>query len=84
MSLKILISHSFSLFEYLIPLFYVRYRFHTDQAAVNTGFRLEWYNEGCGGKLTHPSGSLTSPNYPRRYTNEITCIWEIEVEVYCT
>ncbi|KAL7042861.1 hypothetical protein ACKWTF_001317 [Chironomus riparius] len=54
--------------------------FHTDPAAVSTGFRLEWYNEGCGGKLTHPSGSLTSPNYPRRYENEIICIWEIAVE----
>lgn len=41
---------------------------------------MEWYNEGCGGKLTHPFGSLTSPNYPRRYEHEMICIWEIAVD----
>jgi cubilin len=56
------------------------FRFHTDPAAVGSGFRLEWYNEGCGGHLTHPEGSLLSPNYPRRYNHEYTCIWTIEVE----
>jgi cubilin len=44
------------------------------------GFRLEWYNEGCGGKLMKPEGTLTSPNYPDRYTHKLTCIWEIEVD----
>lgn len=55
-------------------------RFHTDPAAVASGFRLEWYNEGCGGRLTAPKGILTSPNYPRRYDHELTCIWEIIVD----
>ncbi|KAG5668318.1 hypothetical protein PVAND_016262 [Polypedilum vanderplanki] len=54
--------------------------FHTDQAAVASGFRLEWYNEGCGGKLTHPEGGFTSPNYPKRYEHDYVCTWEILVE----
>lgn len=41
---------------------------------------MEWYVEGCGGKLTHKSGSLTSPNYPKKYEHELTCLWEITVE----
>lgn len=36
--------------------------------------------EGCGGRLTGSEGFLTSPNYPRRYDHELTCIWEIIVE----
>jgi cubilin len=54
--------------------------FHTDQATVGTGFRLEWYNEGCGGRLTHPEGGFTSPNYPKRYDHGHICTWEITVE----
>lgn len=41
---------------------------------------MEWNVEGCGGKLTHPEGSLTSPNYPKRYDHELTCVWEINAE----
>lgn len=54
--------------------------FHTDPAAVDSGFRLEWYNEGCGGLLTHPKGTLLSPNFPSKYNHEIECKWEIAVE----
>lgn len=38
---------------------------------------MEWYVEGCGGKLTHPEGSFTSPNYPKKYEHGLTCLWEI-------
>lgn len=38
---------------------------------------MEWYVEGCGGKLTHPEGSLLSPNYPKKYDHGLTCLWEI-------
>lgn len=54
--------------------------FHSDASASGSGFRMEWYVEGCGGQLTHPVGTLTSPNYPQKYTPKITCIWEITVE----
>lgn len=41
---------------------------------------MEWYVEGCGGKLTHPEGVLTSPNYPKKYDHDLTCVWEIVVD----
>lgn len=41
---------------------------------------MEWYTEGCGGKLFHREGTLTSPNYPKRYSHELTCLWEINVD----
>lgn len=41
---------------------------------------MEWYVEGCGGILNRPEGTLTSPNYPKKYAHELTCIWEINVE----
>jgi cubilin len=30
--------------------------------------------------LTHPEGTLLSPDYPKRYNHGLTCIWEITVE----
>jgi cubilin len=56
------------------------FSFHTDPAAVDSGFRLEWYNEGCGGRLTHPYGEITSPNFPSKYEHELECRWEITVD----
>jgi cubilin len=40
---------------------------------------MEWYNEGCGGVITKPTGTLTSPNYPKQYSTELRCLWEINV-----
>lgn len=54
--------------------------FHTDGSATSDGFRMEWFVEGCGGLLNHPEGTLLSPNYPKRYDHELTCLWEISVE----
>ena len=41
---------------------------------------MEWYVEGCGGKLFHPEGIITSPNYPKKYSHEVTCVWEINAD----
>lgn len=30
--------------------------------------------------MYHPEGIITSPNYPKRYNHELTCLWEINVE----
>ncbi|XP_009920884.2 CUB and zona pellucida-like domain-containing protein 1 [Haliaeetus albicilla] len=34
--------------------------------------------ENCGGQLTGPNGTLTSPNYPERYPEFTYCVWHIQ------
>ncbi|KAK2535846.1 deleted in malignant brain tumors 1 protein [Columba livia] len=34
----------------------------------------------CGGSVSHSSGILQSPFYPRSYPNNADCVWEIQVE----
>jgi len=34
---------------------------------------------GCGGVLTSPEGSITSPGYPSAYHRSSVCVWEIRV-----
>lgn len=41
---------------------------------------MEWYLEGCGGKLTAPEGLLNIPNDQQRNDNDLMCIWEIVLE----
>ncbi|KAH0623682.1 hypothetical protein JD844_006723 [Phrynosoma platyrhinos] len=36
--------------------------------------------KGCGGYLTGPDGSFTSPNYPKPHPEFAYCIWNIETE----
>lgn len=54
--------------------------FKTDIGVTRSGFRLEWYNDGCGGILTHPEGSFTTPRYPKGYPISTECNWTIQVE----
>ena len=56
-------------------------RFVSDYSVAHNGFRLEWVVEGCGGRLTKPSGVISSPNYPHVYPNSISCIWHIDQEL---
>ncbi|XP_076982419.1 scavenger receptor cysteine-rich domain-containing protein DMBT1 isoform X3 [Tamandua tetradactyla] len=44
---------------------------HTTHLAVNYS---------CGGFLSHPSGSFSSPFYPGNYPNYAKCVWDIEVQ----
>ena len=37
------------------------------------------FSLGCGGRLTGPSGSFTSPSYPSPYHHMAECTWEIHV-----
>ena len=34
---------------------------------------------GCGGRLSSPTGSITSPGYPSPYHHNAECTWEIHV-----
>lgn len=54
--------------------------FKTDIGVTRSGFRLEWYNDGCGGILTHPEGSFTTPRYPKGYPISTECNWTVQVE----
>jgi hypothetical protein len=54
--------------------------FITDSFVAFNGFRLEWTVNGCGGHLTKPFDSFTSPRYPSAYPMNVDCEWLIEVD----
>ncbi|XP_026707356.1 CUB and zona pellucida-like domain-containing protein 1 [Athene cunicularia] len=41
-------------------------------------FSPETKIENCGGQLTGPNGTLTSPNYPAAYPEFTYCVWHIK------
>lgn len=55
-------------------------KFVTDTMVASNGFRLEWLVDGCGGHLTRPFDSFTSPGYPSAYPMDIECEWLIEID----
>ncbi|XP_033347146.1 cubilin [Bombus vosnesenskii] len=58
----------------------VHLKFVTDGFLNSNGFRLEWVVDGCGGHLTRPFDSFTSPGYPSAYPSNVDCEWLIEVD----
>lgn len=54
--------------------------FVTDNLIHGNGFRLEWQIFGCGEILTHPTGTIMSPNYPNSYPSSVECNWKIEAD----
>jgi hypothetical protein len=34
----------------------------------------------CGGVLSDPEGTFTSPNYPNEYPASVTCVWYLSVD----
>ncbi|XP_046746481.1 cubilin-like [Diprion similis] len=55
-------------------------QFYSDSYTARNGFRLEWVVNGCGGFLTEPRGTITSPGWPGPYPTNIECSWNIEVD----
>lgn len=51
--------------------------FKTDSSVSMSGFQMMWYQNGCGGDLSSPSGFFSSPGYPDRYPENRECIWYI-------
>lgn len=55
--------------------------FHTDGSVTDHGFHITYSAipgiPGCGGALTAPRGSFSSPNFPELYDNNIDCEWII-------
>ena len=62
-------------------------RFRSDGSRNGPGFQLKYsvndvsqssYNIGaCGGSLTMPNGTLTSPSYPDNYPDNADCVYTI-------
>ncbi|KAK2147338.1 hypothetical protein LSH36_558g01028 [Paralvinella palmiformis] len=67
-------------------------KFHSDGSVQNHGFRATYTTanlgsvddpitgEACGGTLTSPSGSLSTPSHPSVYPNGVNCTWYISVQ----
>lgn len=53
-------------------------KFVSDFSLANSGFRLEFAREGCGGHIRSASGNLVTPNFP--YSDYVDCEWFIEIE----
>ncbi|MED6278602.1 hypothetical protein CHARACLAT_025604, partial [Characodon lateralis] len=51
--------------------------FRTDSSISMSGFQMMWYQNGCGGNVGGPSGSISSPGYPNRYPENTECIWYV-------
>ncbi|KAK3572019.1 hypothetical protein QTP86_022249 [Hemibagrus guttatus] len=52
--------------------------FRSDFYDSRSGFRMLWYQNGCGGDLTGPAGSFNSPGYPNKYPENRECVWYIQ------
>ncbi|KAJ3595432.1 hypothetical protein NHX12_004736 [Muraenolepis orangiensis] len=51
--------------------------FHSDRHVAHRGFNLGYRKDMCGGVLTGLSGIISSPGYPREYSNNADCSWTI-------
>ncbi|XP_014830968.1 PREDICTED: cubilin, partial [Poecilia mexicana] len=51
--------------------------FRTDSSISMPGFQMMWYQNGCGGDVGGPNGSISSPGYPNKYPDNRECIWYI-------
>ncbi|XP_075684851.1 cubilin [Rhinoderma darwinii] len=51
--------------------------FQTDSMGTHRGFQLLWNINGCGGDLSGPNGTFSSPGYPMKYPNNRECVWYI-------
>ena len=56
-------------------------KFYSDITSNFKGFEIEWDGTatGCGGMLTSPRGTITSPGYPKAYGKMAQCEWRISV-----
>lgn len=62
---------------------YALIHFHSDETFTDHGFHITYASvpgiPGCGGTLTAEKGSISSPNFPERYENNVECDWIIRV-----
>lgn len=57
------------------------FKFTSDASRAGKGFLIEWdgTTTGCGGQITQPKASISSPNYPTSYAHNAQCEWRISV-----
>ncbi|XP_065583611.1 tolloid-like protein 1, partial [Artemia franciscana] len=59
--------------------------FHSDMALSDHGFHITYASipaiPGCGGLLTAPEGTVSSPNHPDSYDHNLVCEWIIRAPV---
>ncbi|KZS21868.1 Tolloid 2-like protein, partial [Daphnia magna] len=60
---------------------YAMINFHSDATSNDNGFHITYAVingiPGCGGLLTGPGGTLSSPNHPDTYEHNLDCEWVI-------
>ncbi|KAL3836256.1 hypothetical protein ACJMK2_021695 [Sinanodonta woodiana] len=61
----------------ITPSKYMWIRFKSDTSVVDRGFFLIYNFTACGGTLTNPFGTISSPNYPNNYDHNDACSWLI-------
>ncbi|XP_034025114.1 cubilin [Thalassophryne amazonica] len=49
--------------------------FRSDLSISMSGFQMMWHQNGCGGELSGPIGSFSSPGYPSAYPANRECLW---------
>ena len=47
----------------------------SDGSISDRGFNLSYSVSPCGGLVTGPGATLTSPNYPGNYPDSLHCLW---------
>ncbi|XP_052697133.1 cubilin-like isoform X2 [Crassostrea angulata] len=55
-------------------------KFVTDGSQHNTGFMASYTSSsaGCGGTLSEPTGTVTSPGHPNIYPHGVNCSWTMQ------
>ncbi|KAM4828885.1 cubilin [Thomomys bottae] len=53
--------------------------FYSNSHITDFGFKISYKINRCGGEFSSSSGTLKSPSYPRRYLDNLHCIYKITV-----
>lgn len=57
----------------------IKLTYKSERVRDGSGFHLEWLTVGCGGILTHPEDTFSTPDFPNRYPINTQCNWTIQV-----
>ncbi|XP_067941959.1 cubilin-like [Watersipora subatra] len=63
----------------LVDSNHIRITFVSDGVVNARGFALHWNAISCGNDLYLPQGSLSSPNFPQNYADNLFCAWKVTI-----